>query len=470
MNSRTASLALCLVAVAASSASARFARPQDVPVERLLANTAAYIKEHPKDAQGYYLHARVHALAFVLKRQSIGTWGAGDAKTLPNIADIFLGPGDPANAPSDAQASAHLKGAIEYFGKAIAMEPKNGLFRLGLAYVLETGGVQTAVTPPLAADLPTLSEGETRGLTGLITNLGSNDFATREAAENELRKAGVKAAPILLANTNHADAETKSRVLTLIRGLWREQAITTYLDAHRLASAEDAKIGNQPIHGLRSLVSYEAGESYLRLVKSRPQSDAESKAIAEVEKQITLLNNKPRGPVTPIIFSLAGAGSTASLLDETRTVKFDLDGSQRGQTWPWVKADTSILVWDPRGTGQVTSGLQLFGTVTWWMFWRDGYHALDALDDNRDGVLSGAELRGLAVWRDRDGNGVSDAGEVLPVSLCGITAISTRADHTDRGGPACRRGVRLSDGRSVASFDWLVEPVPTVIVGPIARR
>jgi tetratricopeptide (TPR) repeat protein len=40
--------------------------------------------------------------------------------------------------------------------------------------------------------------------------------------------------------------------------------------------------------------------------------------------------------------------------------------------------------------------LRLFGTVTWWMFWNDGDHALDALDDERDGRLRGAELHGPA--------------------------------------------------------------------------
>jgi hypothetical protein len=45
---------------------------------------------------------------------------------------------------------------------------------------------------------------------------------------------------------------------------------------------------------------------------------------------------------------------------------------------------------------EITSALQLFGNVTFWMFWRDGYAAMSALDDNGDGVLSGDNCRG---WR-----------------------------------------------------------------------
>ena len=44
----------------------------------------------------------------------------------------------------------------------------------------------------------------------------------------------------------------------------------------------------------------------------------------------------------------------------------------------------------------------MFGSVTWWLFFSDGYRALDTLDDNRDGRLTGSELSGIAVWFDRN--------------------------------------------------------------------
>jgi len=34
------------------------------------------------------------------------------------------------------------------------------------------------------------------------------------------------------------------------------------------------------------------------------------------------------------------------------------------------------------------------------MFWRDGFEPLAALDDNRDGKLTGSEIWGIGVWRD----------------------------------------------------------------------
>ena len=93
------------------------------------------------------------------------------------------------------------------------------------------------------------------------------------------------------------------------------------------------------------------------------------------------------------------------------------------------------------------------------MFWEDGYQALDALDDNRDGVLSGDELRGLCVWRDANGNGVCDPGEVVPVQALGIESISVRATDSADGCPANVNGIRMRDGRVLPTYDWTTESV-----------
>jgi hypothetical protein len=50
---------------------------------------------------------------------------------------------------------------------------------------------------------------------------------------------------------------------------WRERAISHYLAAFRLSIGNDQKLQTTPVLGLRGVVSYEAGESYIRLVKLR---------------------------------------------------------------------------------------------------------------------------------------------------------------------------------------------------------
>ena len=64
-------------------------------------------------------------------------------------------------------------------------------------------------------------------------------------------------------------------------------------------------------------------------------------------------------------------------------------------------------------------------------------NAMDVLDDNRNGRLDLGEMEGLSVWFDRNGNGVSDSGEVVPVSRLGIRAIATQ--HHQPEHHSCRR-------------------------------
>jgi hypothetical protein len=95
-------------------------------------------------------------------------------------------------------------------------------------------------------------------------------------------------------------------------------------------------------------------------------------------------------------------------------VRFDADGSGVAKPWTWITPDAGWLVSDIHRSGRITSALQLFGNVTWWLFWNNGYEPLRALDDNADGTIAGRELDGLSVWRDANSNGVSEAGEVQP--------------------------------------------------------
>ena len=88
------------------------------------------------------------------------------------------------------------------------------------------------------------------------------------------------------------------------------------------------------------------------------------------------------------------------------------------------------------------------------MFWEDGYRALSALDDDGDGWLSGEELRGLSVWRDRNGNGLSEAGEVVPLLRAGVEAVAARPEGRREGTLWKARGVRMKDGRLLPSYDW----------------
>ena len=458
-----AGLAVLAVAAVLIPAHGMFKRPNEAPVERLIKNVAAYVQEHPKDAQGFYVLARLNSLAFILKSDTVSFYGkedAKDAKELPNFGHGMQGWGSAKGPSPSAEAlRAHLKAAIENFGKAIELEPKNGLFRLGLAYTLESGAAAADGAPPglaKAGEKPT--EAELAKCEELAKKLGNDNLEVREDAQQQLQAMGAKAATVIVKCAKDPDAEVSARAKRLLGALWSEPAIAEYLEAHRLSIEEDLKITHQPIRGLASLAGYEAGECYARLAKARGMTDVEKKQVEQIEENLKALKGKPHGPITPIVFPLDGRRPLEELLADGRAVRFDLDGDEAVEEWPWVKPDTGILVWDPSGSGKIMSGRQLFGSVTWWMFWTDGYRALDALDDDRDGALTGDELRGLAVWRDANGNGVSDPGEVVPVEDLGIVRIDVRATHRAGGCPANENGIRMRDGRVLPTYDWIAEP------------
>jgi hypothetical protein len=111
-------------------------------------------------------------------------------------------------------------------------------------------------------------------------------------------------------------------------------------------------------------------------------------------------------------------------------------------------------VWDPDWRGEVRSGSDMIGQRAWSANWSNGFEALRMLDENRDGELTDAELGGLALWRDENGDGVSDPGEVLPANVHGIAALSVRGRPTHPGLLTAPDGVRFDDGRTRPLYDW----------------
>lgn len=180
--------------------------------------------------------------------------------------------------------------------------------------------------------------------------------------------------------------------------------------------------------------------------------------IATLNDRMAQLRKLPRA-VTPIAVPLKDGLTAADLEDRTAAVAFDADGSGLLRQWTWIKPNAAWLVHDPKRTGSVTSALQLFGGVTFWLFWETGYDAMAALDDNADGVLSGKELDGLALWHDANGNGVCDPGEVKPLSEHSIVALSVKFErdpaHPDRIAYS-RAGATFRDGTTRPTFDLVL--------------
>jgi hypothetical protein len=158
-------------------------------------------------------------------------------------------------------------------------------------------------------------------------------------------------------------------------------------------------------------------------------------------------------PITPIVVPLADA-SFAELTDTASSVAFDFSGVGDRRAQGWLRPDAAWLVWDPNQRGDVRSGFDLIGQRTWAVFWSDGFEAMRSLDDNGDGDLTGAELGGLALWRDANVNGVSEAGEVRPVSEHGVIGLAVRGERERADLLTAPGGVRFADGTRRPLYDW----------------
>ena len=192
-----------------------------------------------------------------------------------------------------------------------------------------------------------------------------------------------------------------------------------------------------------------------------PLLDAEKdkREIETLKDHVATLGRLPY-PITPIAVPLADGLTAADLEAPDARVTFDVDGSGLGREWSWITPKAAWLVHDPRRDGRISSGRQLFGNVTFWMFWNNGYAPLAALDDNRDGILTGNELAGLALWRDANGNGVAEPAEVEPLSVYGIVALSCKWQTLNGQAEQIAfspNGVVFQDGKTRPTFDLVLK-------------
>ena len=179
-------------------------------------------------------------------------------------------------------------------------------------------------------------------------------------------------------------------------------------------------------------------------------------------KQLEQVEQWPTA-ISPIAIPLGGERGIADIVRDDLDVPFDLDGSGRDQRWTWIDPATAWLVHDVYDLRDIKSGRDLFGNVTFWVFWNNGYEALAGLDDNGDGWLRGDELRGLKLWNDRDSDGVCDGAELRTLGECDVTALSCAysvIEHQGRSMWTSRDGVEISDGSHRTSYDVVLLPRP----------
>ncbi|MFD1216105.1 calcium-binding protein [Microbulbifer celer] len=192
---------------------------------------------------------------------------------------------------------------------------------------------------------------------------------------------------------------------------------------------------------------------------------------------------------SPIVIDLDGDGIETLAVGASY---FDLNGDGLSELSGWVGADDGLLVHDRDGNGRISSGAELFGNhsiLSSGEAAEHGFQALAEYDSNGDGVVDAQDsaFSTLQVWRDLNGNGISDAGELQSLTDSGVVSISTGysdSDQVDAHGHEHRQvaTVMLSDGTASTAADvWFkvdasrrvnsgdIELTPDVLFLPSAK-
>lgn len=429
-----------------SSVFALYAQPTLIPLDRIITNVESRLTKNPSDHEAHYILARAHyfalfngfasaagyeysggitlatarwnswhhskqlrdrAVEIVLERRGLqreeliskedtATFRGQVTEEVQRLYNKKWRP----DTLSVKQNLTHAERAIEHFKTAISMTPRSALYHLGLASLYQQ----------------------------YTEYRDSHDF----------------------------DSEPRS-----LTGITLSDARRHFLSAYLLSVDDASRMQYTPDLGLGTTINYEAGSAFLNLADSAQNlPDEEHQMVPSIRSALKRQESLPPSRIiTPVLFGLSPHATLTDLLAPDTTVLFDLDGDLSQERWPWVKPTTGFLVWDEFDTGHITSGRQLFGSVTWWLFFRNGYEALDALDDNRDGSLTGLELNGIRVWFDRNSNGISDVKEVVSLDSLDITAIRTTVTGEDGGAPMNAKGLVFSDGTSIPTYDWFTSPI-----------
>ena len=131
---------------------------------------------------------------------------------------------------------------------------------------------------------------------------------------------------------------------------------------------------------------------------------------------------------SPLILDLDGDGvETTSLALGTH---FDHDANGFAEATGWVGTDDGLLVLDRNANGVIDNGHELFGNNTPLpdgSYAADGFAALAALDANGDGRINASDpaYAQLRIWRDANGNALTDTGELRTLSAAGVASIAT---------------------------------------------
>ena len=217
----------------------------------------------------------------------------------------------------------------------------------------------------------------------------------------------------LIVDTGKGDTVTiqsqtaaNNRIETIVSN---DAAYMTYIDIERVI--QDAQIY--------------ADENGIALTADNVRANTQLMSIMSSLWRDTLAE---QGYGAPIVLDMNANGKTSVSLTDSHTY-FDYAADGLKEHTAWIERGDALLVRDINNDGIINDGSELFGDktkLTDGSLATDGYTALAQYDTNSDGVIdkNDTDFSQLKLWKDANQNGKTDAGELVDLSVAGVTSLS----------------------------------------------
>ena len=267
----------------------------------------------------------------------------------------------------------------------------------------------------------------------------------------------------------------------LVTNPWMADSVEPYMYIEGWRGQENGKFLNIPVGPGNILLAEISIQFYHFFREGRPSVDNEISLFDTISiKMFNLTGDPAYGKSDPLVFDLDGDGiELAWLAGVSRT--FDADNDLYREPVAFAAADDGVLARDIDGDGRINNGGELFGhgAVSGLdvLATLDGNHdgRVDAADDgladfNGDGAIDASDVyAGLLIWRDLNGDRISQANELQSAVDLGIVAINVPeigVSYDDAGNPivlATVNGSHLIGGTTFERADGSTSMVGEVL-------
>jgi Ca2+-binding RTX toxin-like protein len=154
-----------------------------------------------------------------------------------------------------------------------------------------------------------------------------------------------------------------------------------------------------------------------------PVDGPDGNPITDIKKKFDQASTIP----SPIILDLDGDG--VETIAVSASAHFDHASDGFAEQTGWVGKNDGLLVRDLNGNGTIDNGTELLGSEALLGNGQkaaNGFEVLRELDQNNDGKVDAADaaFANLKIWKDVNGDGQTDAGELLSLADAGVQSIN----------------------------------------------